>query len=76
LKGGFYILLFYLKKNIHIFNYKIERHMLDKLNNILIILEDAMDTESWDLVKSAHAKLEELYERMEMEDTFGSDDDY
>jgi hypothetical protein len=50
--------------------------MLDKLNNILIILEDAMDTESWDLVKSAHAKLEELYERMEMEDTFGSDEDY
>jgi hypothetical protein len=51
-------------------------YMLDKLNNILIILEDAMDTESWDLVKSAHAKLEELYERMEMEDTFGSDEDY
>ena len=50
--------------------------MLDKLNNILIILEDAMDAENWDLVKSAHTKLEELYERMEMEDTFGSDDDY
>jgi hypothetical protein len=50
--------------------------MLDKLNNILIILEDAMDAESWELVKSAHGKLEELYERMEMEDTFGSDDDY
>jgi hypothetical protein len=76
MKGGCIILLFYLKKNIYIFNYKIERTMLDKLNNILIILEDAMDTESWELVKSAHAKLEELYERMEMEDTFGSDDDY
>jgi hypothetical protein len=75
-KGGCIILLFYLKKNIYIFNYKIERHMLDKLNNILIILEDAMDAENWDLVKSAHSKLEELYERMEMEDTFGSDDDY
>jgi hypothetical protein len=76
MKGGCIILLFYLKKNIYIFNYKIERHMLDKLNNILIILEDAMDAENWDLVKSAHSKLEELYERMEMEDTFGSDDDY
>jgi hypothetical protein len=76
MKGGCIILLFYLKKNIYIFNYKIERHMLDKLNNILIILEDAMDAENWDLVKSAHAKLEELYERMEMEETFGSDDDY
>jgi hypothetical protein len=76
MKGGCIILLFYLKKNIYIFNYKIERHMLDKLNNILIILEDAMDAENWDLVKSAHAKLEELYERMEMEDTFGSDEDY
>jgi hypothetical protein len=76
MKGGCIILLFYLKKNIYIFNYKIERHMLDKLNNILIILEDAMDAENWDLVKSAHGKLEELYERMEMEDTFGSDDDY
>ena len=76
MKGGCIILLFYLKKNIYIFNYKIETTMLDKLNNILIILEDAMDAENWDLVKSAHAKLEELYERMEMEDTFGSDDDY
>jgi hypothetical protein len=75
-KGGCKSSFFYLKKNIYIFNYKIERHMLDKLNNILIILEDAMDAENWDLVKSAHAKLEELYERMEMEDTFGSDDDY
>ena len=76
MKGGCIILLFYLKKNIYIFNYKIERHMLDKLNNILIILEDAMDAENWELIKSAHAKLEELYERLEMEDTFGSDDDY
>ena len=50
--------------------------MLDKLNNILIILEDGMDAENWELIKSAHTKLEELYERLEMEDTFGSDDDY
>jgi hypothetical protein len=40
--------------------------MLNQLNNILIILEDAMDTENWDLVREATKKLEEIYERMEI----------
>ncbi len=45
--------------------------MLNELNNILIILEDAMDTENWDLVRQAKAKLEEIYERMEIGDQWG-----
>lgn len=49
--------------------------MLDKLNKILIALEDAADSEDWDLVRHAIGKLEELYEKIEMEDQFGGYED-
>lgn len=51
------------------------RTMLDKLNKILISLEDAVDSEDWSLVQHAINKLEELYEKIEMEDQFGEYDD-
>lgn len=46
--------------------------MLNQLNDILITLEDAIDTENWDLVKSASDKLQELYERIEIQNDLGS----
>ena len=49
--------------------------MLDKLNKILISLEDAIDSEDWSLVQHAINKLEELYEKIEMEDQFGEYED-
>ena len=49
--------------------------MLDKLNKILIALEDAVDSEDWGLVEHAIGKLEELYEKIEMEDQFGEYED-
>ncbi len=49
--------------------------MLDKLNKILISLEDAMDSEDWSLVQHAVNKLEEVYEKIEMEDQFGEYED-
>ncbi len=49
--------------------------MLDKLNKILISLEDAVDSEDWSLVQHAINKLEELYEKIEMEEQFGEYDD-
>jgi len=49
--------------------------MLDKLNKILIALEDAVDSEDWSLVQHAISKLEELYEKIEMEDQFGNYED-
>jgi len=61
--------------------------MLDKLNKILIALEDAVDSkilialedavdsEDWSLVQHAISKLEELYEKIEMEDQFGDYED-
>jgi hypothetical protein len=45
--------------------------MLNQLNTILILLEDAIDTENWDLVRQATNKLEELYERIEIENDLG-----
>ncbi len=51
------------------------RTMLDKLNKILISLEDAVDSEDWSLVQHAINKLEELYEKIEMEEQFGEYDD-
>lgn len=49
--------------------------MLDKLNKILIALEDAVDSEDWTLVQHAIGKLEELYEKIEMEEQFGDYED-
>lgn len=49
--------------------------MLDKLNKILIALEDAVDSEDWSLVQHAIGKLEELYEKIEMEEQFGDYED-
>lgn len=49
--------------------------MLDKLNKILIALEDAADSEDWNLVQHAISKLEELYEKIEMEEQFGGYED-
>lgn len=46
--------------------------MLNQLNNILITLEDAVDTENWDLVRDALDKLEEMYERIEIQNDLGS----
>jgi hypothetical protein len=45
--------------------------MLNQLNKILILLEDAVDTENWDLVREAMGKLEEMYERIEIENDLG-----
>ena len=48
--------------------------MLNQLNAILNLLEDAVDTENWDLTRQALHKLEELYERIEIENDL--DDSY
>lgn len=63
-------------KTVYIFISKNNnRTMLDKLNKILISLEDAVDSEDWSLVQHAINKLEELYEKIEMEEQFGEYDD-
>lgn len=45
--------------------------MLNQLNTILVLLEDSIDTENWELVKQSLSKLEELYERIEIENDLG-----
>jgi hypothetical protein len=45
--------------------------MLNELNNVLITLEDAVDTENWDLVRQAIHKIEVIYERIEISDQYG-----
>lgn len=46
--------------------------MLNEINNILILLEDALDTENWELVRECKSKLEELYERLEISEEWGN----
>lgn len=46
--------------------------MLNKINEILVTIEDAIDSESWELVRHAQRDLNELYERLEIEDTWDS----
>lgn len=69
-------IFFVFFKTVYIFISKNNnRTMLDKLNKILISLEDAVDSEDWSLVQHAINKLEELYEKIEMEEQFGEYDD-
>ena len=45
--------------------------MLNQLNTILVLLEDAVDSENWDLVRQSLSRLEELYERIEIQNDLG-----
>jgi uncharacterized coiled-coil protein SlyX len=45
--------------------------MINDLNDILNMLEDAIDTENWELVRQAKSKLEILYERLEITEEWG-----
>jgi len=45
--------------------------MLNELNHILVALEDAIDSENWELVKQVVQKIEGIYERIEISEQYG-----